>query len=282
MPGGKPCPLGCPCGNHRKKRCELGCTCYHHKGRILGVPCSATCGCDRIAKAKGLCRGHWEQQHTGKPFTPIRPPRSRCPPNCVCGRHHGRAMGNKPETSNESYKRRQDERKNKGICQVCNKNATEPNKPRCAGCLETNKRRTQRMRTKRQTAGVCVDCGTRRASTKSDRLCTTCKEKQHRSRRLGIFKITSEDYAKMLKAQGNVCAVCKLPETKLRNNGEVASLAVDHDHSCCPERTSCGKCVRGLLCRRCNFAMGHFNDNPATLRAAAGYLEKHAAVLSNL
>jgi hypothetical protein len=31
---------------------------------------------------------------------------------------------------------------------------------------------------------------------------------------------------------------------------------VDHDHSCCPGRQTCGKCVRGLICRQCNTAFG--------------------------
>jgi hypothetical protein len=49
-------------------------------------------------------------------------------------------------------------------------------------------------------------------------------------------------------------------------------LAVDHDHRCCAEGGSCGKCIRGLLCRACNQGLGQFGDDPERLEAAAAYL----------
>lgn len=88
------------------------------------------------------------------------------------------------------------------------------------------------------------------------------------------FNITPEQYDAMLQMQNGVCAICKLPETaRHRGRGAVIALAVDHDHRCCSGKTSCGKCIRGLLCDRCNFK--RWPDDPALLRAAADYFERY-------
>lgn len=50
-------------------------------------------------------------------------------------------------------------------------------------------------------------------------------------------------------------------------------LHIDHDHACCPAQTSCGRCVRGVLCKKCNTMLGMAEDNPSVLRAAIRYLE---------
>lgn len=39
-----------------------------------------------------------------------------------------------------------------------------------------------------------------------------------------------------------------------------------------PGKTTCGKCVRGMLCRFCNHALGNVKDNPETLRRMLHYL----------
>lgn len=51
-------------------------------------------------------------------------------------------------------------------------------------------------------------------------------------------------------------------------------LVVDHDHTCCPGATSCGACVRGLICHHCNVAAGMLNDDPDRAAALAKYLER--------
>lgn len=80
------------------------------------------------------------------------------------------------------------------------------------------------------------------------------------------FNLTEEQYEAMFQKQAGVCAICHKPET----GG--TRLAVDHDHDCCPNDSSCGKCVRGLLCKRCNMGIGLLGDNADVLMNAVLYL----------
>ena len=60
---------------------------------------------------------------------------------------------------------------------------------------------------------------------------------------------------------GGLCLICKKPPL-----GKHTRLGVDHCHAT-------GR-VRGLLCNRCNRAMGMFEDDPDLLVAAAAYLQR--------
>lgn len=40
---------------------------------------------------------------------------------------------------------------------------------------------------------------------------------------------------------------------------------IDHNHNCCPKPPLCGKCIRGLLCSRCNLVLGLLNEDPKLL-----------------
>lgn len=78
----------------------------------------------------------------------------------------------------------------------------------------------------------------------------------------------------MVDAQDGLCAVCGQPETTVHyRTGKVQRLAVDHDHYCCPGKKSCGRCIRGLLCERCNTR--RLEDDPELFRAYADYLERY-------
>lgn len=52
------------------------------------------------------------------------------------------------------------------------------------------------------------------------------------------------------------------------------AAVVDHDHNCCPgSDKSCGKCVRGLLCKKCNTGIGMLGDSVEGLEQAVQYLK---------
>ena len=100
-----------------------------------------------------------------------------------------------------------------------------------------------------------------------------------RSMNLKRFGLTLEEYEVMLAAQGGVCAACGGAETSASGGVAVNSLSVDHDHSCCEGQRSCGKCVRGLLCNRCNRALGMLGDSTERLEALLSYMERAKEVM---
>ena len=86
-------------------------------------------------------------------------------------------------------------------------------------------------------------------------------------RRYVKYKIHPDEYNKMLEKQDGKCAIC---EKKLVSQRDTH---LDHDHKCCPGRSSCGKCIRGILCRDCNLLLGNAEDNIKILKSAIQYLK---------
>lgn len=86
-------------------------------------------------------------------------------------------------------------------------------------------------------------------------------DKVRASDRRGVcrkFGITVEDYDKMNSKQNGLCAICGKRDTANR------ALAVDHCHITNE--------VRGLLCGKCNKALGGFDDDCSLLRSALDYI----------
>lgn len=96
-------------------------------------------------------------------------------------------------------------------------------------------------------------------------MCRRCRANVQRER---LYGINDHDYQMLIDAQCGTCAICDTPFT------DTNTPQVDHDHSCCPGKSSCGRCVRGLLCRRCNKAIGAFEDDVDLLRASVEYLKR--------
>ena len=90
------------------------------------------------------------------------------------------------------------------------------------------------------------------------------KRKTFRSRQNTHLKwaygIDLAAYEALLHKQGGVCAICQKPEVKKN----ATRLCIDHNHQT-------GE-IRGLLCHKCNSAIGKLGDSPALVAAALRYL----------
>lgn len=75
-----------------------------------------------------------------------------------------------------------------------------------------------------------------------------------------LYGIGVEDYESLYRFQAGKCSICERRPTKERR------LVVDHDHAT-------GE-VRGLLCGRCNLALGALEDRKDWLNRARSYLKK--------
>jgi hypothetical protein len=71
-----------------------------------------------------------------------------------------------------------------------------------------------------------------------------------------------EQFQALMYCQGGLCAVCFQPELGENQHGRMA-LAVDHNHET-------GK-IRGLLCHRCNRALGLLQDDADRVQNLAAY-----------
>ncbi len=84
-------------------------------------------------------------------------------------------------------------------------------------------------------------------------------DQRHERALRSLYGLTAAQFAALVADQAGACAIClKVPAGR---------LCVDHDHTT-------GK-VRQLLCRRCNSALGLFDECPETLARAKSYLERH-------
>ncbi len=99
---------------------------------------------------------------------------------------------------------------------------------------------------------------------------TSTPEKKKRSRSSAILRhkygIDLDAYEEMLRKQNGVCLICGKSETKKTRYGGISTLHVDHDHIT-------GR-IRGLLCHKCNCAIGMFCEDIQILEKAIKYLSQ--------
>jgi hypothetical protein len=91
---------------------------------------------------------------------------------------------------------------------------------------------------------------------------------KHRARMLLTQRgVTIEEYEEMWSRQNGVCAICNHPETAHNRNGNITTLAVDHDHATGVRR--------GLLCSSCNLLLGQVEKDKERIQAILLYIDEH-------
>jgi len=92
------------------------------------------------------------------------------------------------------------------------------------------------------------------------------------------YRLTEQRYREFLAEQNGRCPIClRQPGHDPHQRRADWPWCVDHDHNCCPHKPTvknptCGNCTRGLLCSRCNSALGQLADDPQRLERALQYL----------
>lgn len=88
------------------------------------------------------------------------------------------------------------------------------------------------------------------------------REKKRASDRAGYLRrkygLSISDYEFLVASQGGVCAIC--------GRADQSGLHIDHAHD--------SQMIRGLLCGKCNKAIGLFDERPELFAEAARYLER--------
>lgn len=236
------------CGTHQTQKYARGALTPKYAGGEDRV-CSFS-GCGRVTMGGELCRGHWQQTvRRGGVLKPLpeKPPTPCCEDGCVrvahmkglCSKHYQDKWKNsRPDCQFEGCSGKD---VSKGLCSA---HAAQRRKGRVLTPLRPHSRGGK---TTKCWVNWCVS-----VARGNYGICTMHEQRRN--------KYNLSD--KQLQELPGECEAC----------GKTSGLCVDHDHSCCPGATSCGKCVRGVLCRECNLALGYAHDDQGILESLIRYV----------
>ena len=134
---------------------------------------------------------------------------------------------------------------------------------------------------RRGSVGVCSYCGADRFGANAWDLCAEHWELlTSAAHRLRIHHVPLTMVHRLLADPTCFNPRCDIDILKRHRNESTgryrAEISVDHDHRHCPGQLSCGLCVRGLLCSRCNIAAGLLLDDPGRAHGLGEYLQATA------
>jgi len=132
-------------------------------------------------------------------------------------------------------------------------------------CRSCTKKKAEANRQARRADPAKVEADRDHKRKHKANLSEEVKRQRSRNETIRSYGVSPEWYEAKLVEQGGVCAICKLPESFTNKwSGGVKLLSIDHDHD--------NGEARGLLCQRCNVALGNMGDDPERVRNLARYL----------
>jgi Recombination endonuclease VII len=160
---------------------------------------------------------------------------------------------------------------------------------RSCGCLSGITRKTRYPRLKawlcphvdqvHQAKGMCKSCyktktsKTRYYTQKKEMGIIKWREYRHEMHLRRKYNLFWDRYQEKLIEQNHSCICGK---NFNQDGGKKDAPHIDHNHACCASDRSCGKCVRGILCFRCNSVLGFLESDPHLLpEYLKGYLAKY-------
>lgn len=142
-------------------------------------------------------------------------------------------------------------------------NSLTPLKWKCYECLlEQGRRKKARLRANPEKRGVINSKirainNARYTSDPEFKAAIAARAKLNRDKQKCLnYGMSLEDRDYILRKQGGACAICHASDVE---------LTIDHDHS--------NNVVRGILCHKCNTAVGLLGDSYETILSAAKYVQ---------
>lgn len=114
--------------------------------------------------------------------------------------------------------------------------------------------------------GECRECEQEKRRKHKAKNPQKHKEEHRRAIIKNKYGLSRDDWQRRYDEQNGLCPICKEPIDIF--------ASIDHDHSCCDSPSSCGQCVRGILCRKCNSGLGYLNDDLSLLENAVAYMKE--------
>lgn len=182
-------------------------------------------------------------------------------------------------------KRRERDRNKRGVrvCRQCGREYVKHTTPDALNvyCSTTCRNTYANRRKKTRVELVCGGCGTTYTAKQSTRahrwiLCPDClRTIEPNWSAFANHAVPAHLIHQFVKDP--TCPICHeriTGRTKSNKGTWIPVAVVDHDHACCPRSNSCGKCVRGILCRECNKLLPDRPNITGILTAAINYIQR--------